>query len=326
MKTRQPGSMLRSVLTATVAALLPALAWAQAYPAKPIRIVVPFAAGGTNDIVARLAGQKLSSALGQSVTIDNRPGAGGNIGTELVAKAPADGYTLLVTTSSFVINPSLYKEIHYDPIKDFEAVSLLTKYMLYLVVHPSLPVRSVKGIIELSKARPGQLNYASSGIGLLSHIAGELFSSMAGVRMTHIEYKSASPAIISLLAGEVAIHFGGVTVLPHVKSGKLTLLGVSGAQRSALLPNVATIAESGLPGYEAITWTAMFAPARTPVAITRRINEESVKGMTQPDVLEIFAKQDLQHTAGTPEALAALVRTESEKWAKVVKRAGIKYE
>ncbi|MBI4189257.1 MAG: tripartite tricarboxylate transporter substrate binding protein [Betaproteobacteria bacterium] len=323
MKTRQPSSSLRSVLTATVAALLPALAWAQAYPSKPIRIVAPFAAGGGVDFVARIVGQKLSAGLGQSVIIDNRPGAGGNIGTELVAKAAADGYTLLAVSNSFTVNPSLYRKVPYDPIKDFEPVSALTSYMLFLVVHPSLPVRSVKALIALAKAQPGHLNYASSGSGTTTHIAGELFSYMAGVRMTHIPYKGSGPALPAVIGGQVALHFGSTTVVPHIKTGKLILLGVTGAKRSPAFPDAPTVAESGLPGYEATGWNALFAPAGTPVAIVKRISEEVGKGLSQADALEILEKQDLQQEAGTPEALAALVRTEVTKWAKVIKAAGI---
>ncbi|MBI4192518.1 MAG: tripartite tricarboxylate transporter substrate binding protein [Betaproteobacteria bacterium] len=325
-KTCQLSNSLRSVLTATVAALLPTLAWAQAYPTKPIRIVVPVQAGGGTDLVARIVGHKLSTALGKPVIIDNRPGAGGNIGTELVAKAPADGHTLLVVSTHFVVNPSLYSKVAYDPIKDFESVSVLTTFMLFLVVHPSLPVRSVKALIALAKAQPGHLNYASSGTGTATHIAGELFASMAGVRMTHIPYKGTGPAIPAVIGGQVAIHFGGTAVVPHTKTGKLILLGVTGAKRSPTLPDAPTIAEAGLPGYESTSWNALFAPAGTPVAIVKRISAEVGKGLSQADALEILEKQDLQQAAGTPEELAALVRTEVTKWAKVIRAAGIKPE
>ena len=322
-RTYQLSNSLCSVFTATVAVLLPTLAWAQAYPSKPIRIVAPFAAGGGVDFVARIVGHKLSAGLGQSVIIDNRPGAGGNIGTELVAKAPADGYTLLVVSTHFVVNPSLYSKVHYDPIKDFESVSLLTTFMLFLVVHPSLPVRSVKALIALAKARPGQLNYSSSGTGTTTHIAGELFASMAGVQMTHIPYRGTGPQLPAVLGGEVALAFGSTSVVPLVQARKLIPLGVTGAKRFPPFPDVPTIAEAALPGFEVTSWNAMFAPAGTPVAIVKRISEEVGKGLRQADVLEIFEKQGLQQEAGTPEALAALVRTEVAKWAKVIKDADI---
>ncbi|MBI4188933.1 MAG: tripartite tricarboxylate transporter substrate binding protein [Betaproteobacteria bacterium] len=324
---RQSSSSLRPMLTATVAILLPTLAWAQVYPTKPIRIVVGFAAGGGADIVARIAGQKLSAGLGQSVIIDNRPGAGGNIATELVAKAPADGHTLLATPSSFVINPSLYSKVAYDPIKDFEPVSALTSYMLFLVIHPSLPVRSVKALIALAKAKPGHLGYASGGSGTLTHIAGELFAYMAGVRMTHIPYKGGSPAVPAVIGGQVEMTFQPpINVVPHVRVGKLIPLGATGPKRSTALPDVPTIAEAGIPGFEATAWNALFAPAGTPAAIVKRISEGVGKGLRQADALDIFEKQGLDQAAGTPEELAALVRTEFTKWAKVVKSAGIKSE
>ncbi|MBI4190172.1 MAG: tripartite tricarboxylate transporter substrate binding protein [Betaproteobacteria bacterium] len=314
---------MRAVIYALLVLLGTATAGAADYPTKPIRIVVGFSAGGSADLVARVAGQKLGAGLGQSVIIDNRPGAGGNIATELVAKAPADGYTLLVAPSAFSVNPSLYRKVHYDPIKDFEPVSVLTTYMLFLVAHPSLPVRSVKALIALAKARPGQLNYSSSGTGTTTHIAGELFASMAGVQMTHIPYRGTGPQLPAVLGGEVALAFGSTSVVPLVQARKLIPLGVTGAKRFPLLPDVPTIAEAALPGFEVTSWNAMFAPAGTPVAIVKRISTEVVNGLRQADALEIFEKQGLQQEAGTPEALAALVRTEVAKWAKVIKDANI---
>ena len=306
--------------------LLAPASQAASYPVKPIRIIAPFAAGGGVDFVARITSQKLSAGLGQSVIIDNRPGAAGNIGTELVAKAPADGYTVLAVSNSFTVNPSLYRKIPYDPIKDFEPVTLLTSYMLYLVRHPSLPVRSVKALIALAKAQPGSLNYASAGSGTTTHIGGELFTYMAGVRMTHIPYKGSAPSLIAVVGGEVALTFGSTSAVPHITAGKLVLLGVTGSKRSPRFPEVPTVAESGLPGYEATGWNALFAPAGTPIAIVKRLSDAVGIGFKEADALELFEKQDLEQGAGTPEALAALVRTELTKWAKVIKAAGIEQQ
>ena len=312
-----------AALIAAAALLLPAVAWAQNYPVKPVRIIVPFPPGGALDFVARIAGSKLSAALGQPVVMDNRPGAGGNIGIEMTAKMPADGYTLLAAASFLTINPSLYSKVNYDPVRDFEPISLLSSYMLFLVVHPSLPVRSVKQLIALAKARPGELNYASTGIGTTTHIAAELFAHTAGIRMTHIPYKGSGPLIPAAIGGQVAIQFNSPAIVPHVQAGKLVLLGVTGPKRAPNFPDVPTISEAALPGYEATAWNALFAPAGTPAAIVKRINAEIGKGLSQPDALELFEKQGIDSTSSTPEALAALVKTEVTKWAKVIKEAGI---
>lgn len=316
---------LRAMLTATVIALLPALACAQAYPTKPIRIVVPFNPGGSMEAIVRLVGQKLTAAFGQPVIIENRPGAGGVIGTEYVAKSPADGYTLLATPSAFVMNAALYNNASYDPIKDFEAVSILASYPLLLVCHPSLPVRSVKALIALAKAQPGSLNYSSGGIGTSNHVAAELFGHMAGVRLTHVPYKGGGPAFMALIGGEVHIMFvAAPTTLPFLKSGKLRVLGVSTAKRSHFLPDVPTIAEAGVPGYEVNSWSALFAPAGTPAAIVKSINAEVGKGLRQADALEVLEKQGLEQAAGPQDEAASLIRTEVAKWTKVIKATGIK--
>ncbi|MBI2292162.1 MAG: tripartite tricarboxylate transporter substrate binding protein [Betaproteobacteria bacterium] len=308
---------------AVIAALLPAMAMAQTYPSKPIRIVVGFSAGGSADLVARVAGSKLSDRLGQSVIVDNRPGAGGNIAAELVAKSPADGYTLLVAPSAFAVNPSLYRKVPYDAIKDFDPVTTISTYMLFLVCHPSLPVRSVKELIALAKAKPGHLNYSSAGTGTTTHISGELLSYMAGVKMTHIPYKGTGQQLPALLSGEVALAFGSTTVVPLIQARKIILLAVTGAQRFPGFPDAPTIAEAAVPGYEVTSWNALFAPAGTPAAIVKRISEEVGKGLRQADALEIFNRQGLQEAAGTPEAVAALVAAELAKWGKVIKAAGI---
>ena len=298
----------------------------QTYPTKVIRIVAPFAPGGGVDSVARVVAPKLTAALGQPVIVDNRPGAGGNIGIRSVAKASPDGYTFLIMSSNFAINPSLYANAGYDPIKDFEPVAALTSYMLFLVCHPSLPVRSVKALIAMAKTQPGKLTYASGGVATASHFAGEMFNSAAGVRLTHVPYKGTGPAIIDTLGGHVPVMFGVPEVVPHIKTTKLNVLGVTGAKRSAALPNVPTIAESGLPDFEVTSWHAMFAPASTPAAIIRRINEEARKAISHPDVVQVLKEQGLDVASGTPQELAALVKTTTTKWTKVVKDAGIKVE
>ena len=325
MKTHPLSNSLRAVITAAVIALLPAIACAQGYPAKPIRIVVPFAPGGSMEVIVRLVSQKLTAAFGQGVIVDNRPGASGSVGTEFVAKAPADGYTFLAVPSAFAINAALYNNASYDPIKDFEPVSTLASYALVLVCHPSLPVRSVKALIALAKAQPGNLNYSSGGVSTSNHVAAELFAYMAGVRLTHVPYKGGGPAFIDLLGGHVHIMFPAApTTLPFLKSGKLRVLGVSTAKRSPFLPDVPTIAEAGVPGYEVNSWSALFAPAGTPAAIVKNINAELGKGLRQADALEVLARQGLEQSAGTPEELAFLIRTEVAKWTKVVKATGIK--
>ncbi len=316
---------LRSMLTATVIALLPALACAQAYPTKPIRIVVPFNPGGSVEAIVRLVGQKLTAAFGQPVIVENKPGAGGVVGTEYVAKSPPDGYTLLATPSAFVMNAALYNNASYDPVKDFEAVATLASYSLLLVCHPSLPVRSVKALIALAKAKPGGLNYSSGGIGTSNHVAAELFGHMAGVRLTHVPYKGGGPAFMALIGGEVHIMFAAApTTMPFVKSGKLRVLGVSTAKRSHFLPDVPTIAEAGVQGYEVNSWSGLFAPAGTPAAIVKSINAEIAKGLRQADALEVLEKQGLEQAAGPQEEAASLIRTEVAKWTKVVTATGIK--
>ena len=231
-------------------------AFAQTYPVKLVRIVAPFAPGGGVDSIARMVAHKLTPALGQTVIVDNRPGAGGNIGIRFAAKSAPDGYTLLIMSSNFSINPSLYGNVGYDPIKDFDPVAPLTSYMLFLVCHPSMPVRSVKELIALAKNQPGKLTYASGGVGTASHFGGEMFNAATGVRMTHVPYKGTGPAITETLGGQVSIMFGVPEVVPHVKSGKLIVLGVTGAKRSAALPKVPTVAESGVPEFEVASWPA----------------------------------------------------------------------
>ena len=305
-----------------IAGLLPAPALAQTYPTKPIRIVVGFAAGGSTDLVARVAGSKMSAAFGQPVIVENRPGAGGNIGAELVAKSAPDGHVLLVTPSSFAVNPSLFRRVPYDAIKDFAPVTNISSYMLFLVCHPSLGVRSVKELIALARSKPGALNYGSAGTGTTTHISGELLSYMTSVQTTHIAYRGTGQQLPAVLSGEVALAFGSTTVVPLIQARKLVLLGVTGAKRFAGFPHAPTIGET-VPGYEVTSWNAMFAPAGTPPPIVKRISEEVGKSLKQPDALEVFEKQGLQEATSTPEELGRLVVAEVSKWAKVIKAAQI---
>ena len=325
MKTRLLIGSL-AAYTVALAALLPSIASAQAFPTKPIRIVVPFASGGLTDIVARTAGQKMSGTLGQPVIIDNRPGAAGNIGTALVAKAPSDGYTLLLVSSSFAINPILSRPSPYDPIKDFEPVSGVSSYMLFLAVNPSQSMRSVKALIAQAKVQPGRLTYASSGTGTTTHIAGELFSYMTDVRMTHVAYRGAGSWLPAVMGGEVSMTFGTAVVVPQIKAGKLVALGVTGPKRSPMLPDVPTIAEAGIPGYEVTSWNAMYAPGGTPEAVVKRISTIVQHALRDHDTVVAFERQGIDPAASTPEELSSLTRSEFTKWAKVIKAANIVLE
>jgi tripartite-type tricarboxylate transporter receptor subunit TctC len=299
---------------------------AQVYPVKPVRVINPFSPGGSLDLVARALAKTMAAELGQPVVVENRPGAGGNIGIETVAKAPPDGYTLLAVQSSLTINPVLQKQVPYDAVKDFEPISKTSSYMFFLVVHPSTQARSVKELIALAKARPDQLNYASVGIGSGTHLAGELFKFMTGTKITHIPYKGSGPSIIDLIGGHVALMFGSTSVLPHVQTKKLHLLAVTGAQRSAFVPQTPTLAESGLPGYEVTAWNAFFAPAGTPPAIVNRLNALVKTGLAHPETKAVMEAQGLEATPSTPAELGQLVKVELVKWAKLIKSAGIKPE
>jgi tripartite-type tricarboxylate transporter receptor subunit TctC len=300
--------------------------FAQNYPQKSVRIINPFSPGGSLDLVARLLAKSLSNDFGQQFIVDNRPGAGGSIGVELVAKAPADGYTLLIVQSSITINPSLQSHISYDPVKDFAPISKLSSYMFFLVSHPSLPVHSVKALVELARAHPGQLNYASVGMGSGTHLAGELFAFMAKVKLTHIPYKGTGQVMPDLLGGQVALHFGSTSVVPQVKLGKLVALGVSGLKRSAALPQTPTIAEAGLPGYEVSAWNALFAPAMTPAPIVHVLEQRVQANMFRPEAKAVMDQQGLDADPSSSVALEALVKSELIKWARLIKQAGIRAE
>ncbi|HSW19490.1 MAG TPA: tripartite tricarboxylate transporter substrate binding protein [Ramlibacter sp.] len=293
----------------------------QAFPNRPIRIVIGFGTGGQADILARLLAQKLAAQLKQAVIVDNKPGAGGNIATEMVAKAPPDGHTLLLVASSLSVNPSLFKNVGYDPVKDLAPVISLATYPLYLVA-PVSGARSVAELIVQAKAKPGAINYSSSGQGTSTHIAPEMFAAAAGVKLTHVPYKGGGHAVMAVTAGETQLHFGGSAVLPLVKSGKLQLLAVTTRKRHAGFPDVPTVGES-VPGFEFSSWNGLFAPAGTPPAIVQRLNAEVAKALRQSDSVETLRTLDLDPALGSPEELGALVKTEAARWPKVIRDLGI---
>jgi tripartite-type tricarboxylate transporter receptor subunit TctC len=298
------------------------------YPTKPIRMLVGFAPGGGTDTTARTIAQPLSEALGQQVVVDNRPGAAGNIATDIAAKSPPDGYTILMgTIAALAINPSLYKSLPFDPVRDFEPVTLAVSSTNVLAVHPSVPVKNVRELIALAKAQGGKLSYGSSGVGGAGHLAGVLFDSMAGTTMVHIPYKGGAPAMIALIGGEVQLVFATAeTAVPQIKSGKIRALGVTMAKRTALLPDLPTIAEAGLPGYEANNWYGILLPAKTPRAIVERLSRESVKVLNRPAIKEQLFRQGLDASPSTPQEFSAYIKSEMAKWAKVVKASGAKAE
>jgi tripartite-type tricarboxylate transporter receptor subunit TctC len=298
-------------------------AFGQPYPSKPIRLVVPSAAGGSTDTVARLIGNALSANLGVPVVIDDRPGAGGNIAAEIVAAAPPDGYTLLIPYGGFAINPTLYKKLPFDPIKDFAPVIQICTVTGILVVIPSLPVNSVKELIALAKAKPGQLNFASAGSGTVTQLAGELFKTMAGVDIVHVPYRGSSLALTDLLGGQVQMMFANIPgTLQHVETGRLRILAVNSATRSPLLPNVPTVAESGLPGYEASTWFGVLAPAATPKETVAKLNTEIARVLGSKDIEAALKSDGAVPVGGSPEQFGTFVRAEIEKWGKVVRASG----
>jgi tripartite-type tricarboxylate transporter receptor subunit TctC len=316
------------VFATAAAMLLPQLAAAQAYPDKPIRVIVPVPAGGTPDVVARMVAPGLSGLLGQQLVIDNRGGAGALIGTELAARAVPDGYTLFFSSpGSLTILPHLHKNIAYDPIRDFAPVSLVCIGPFLLLTHPAVPVRTVKDLIALAKSEPGKLNYASAGNGTPNHLAMEMFKSMAGVNITHVPYKGAPQAVTDLIGGSVELMFNSIPpALPHIRSGRLKLLAVASVRRSAQLLDVPTVSEAGVPGFEAITWFGLLAPAKTPKQIVARLNELIVKVVRAPELKSQFEILGYDAVGGSPDEFAAFIRAESEKYAKVVKLSGAKVD
>jgi len=298
------------------------------YPNKPIRLIVPFPPGGTNDLFARAVASSLAEQAGQAVVIDNRGGAGAIIGTEIAAKSVPDGYTLLIGgTASLSINPVLHKKLPYDPLKDFASVSLLGIAPNVLAVHPSLPAKSVKDLIQLARQQPGKLGFSTAGIGTSAHLSGELFKSMAGVNMLPVHYRGGATGYADLLSGEVLTCFCGIgPAMPHVKQGKLRGIAVTSAQRTALVPNLPTVAESGLAGFEVSVWYSIVAPAGTPNHVVTYLNQRLLKVLTLPDLKNRLLALGVEPESSTPEKLAAYNRSEIEKWAKVIKFANIKPE
>jgi tripartite-type tricarboxylate transporter receptor subunit TctC len=316
--------------TATALMLMFAVsgAMAQAYPTKPVRMIVPFPAGGATDIVGRLIAQKLAEGWGQQVIVDNRGGAGGTIGSDVAAKSPPDGYTMLLGTSStHAVAPSLYSKLPYDPVRDFSPVTLAATATILLAVHPSVPAQNVKELIALAKRQPNALSFASSGNGGISHLIGEQFKSAAGIQMLHVPYKGDTPALVDLVGGQVHLMFGtAVSFLPYVSAGRLRALAVTNPKRSPIVPNVPTIAESGLPGFEALQWFGVFVPAGTPRDIVSRLHADIVKSLKLADVRERLISLGAEVVGNAPDQFAAFQKADSVKWAKIVKESGAKVD
>ena len=311
-----------------VGVFLGAGAAAQQYPSKPIRLMVPFPPGGSTDIVARIVAQKLGTQLGQQLVIENRGGAGGTLGTSVVAKAPPDGYTLVVgTTSTHVVAPSVYQKLEYDPVKDFAPISLMAVTPYLLVVNPNVQAKSVKDLVELMKAQPGKLNYASAGVGSTTHLAMEMLKGASNTYALHIPYNGNGPAGTAVIAGQVEILFGSLpAVLQHAKSGRVRALAVGTPKRSPSLPEVPTVAESGYPGFDASLWLAIMAPAGTPAPVIERLNREIIAAVSSKDTAETLDKNGAEPLTSTPAELAAMIKDGVAKYAKVVKDAGVKPE
>jgi tripartite-type tricarboxylate transporter receptor subunit TctC len=320
-RTRRLPLIVTGVLLA-----LSAVVHAQDYPTKPIRLIVPFPAGGLNDVVGRIVANGLSARLGKQVIVENRGGAGGTVGTEAAANAPKDGYTLLVISIASTVNPHLYK-LPYEPVKSFAPVAVLVTVPTTIVVNPTLPVHSVQELIGLVKQRPGELQYSSSGVGASLHLAGELFKLMAGVDMVHVPFRGSAPALIDTMGGHTKVAFGSLTsIIPHVRGGKLRALGIAAAARSPALPELPTVAEQGLPGYEAGNWIGIVAPAGTPPAIVERLHREIAAIQDAPETQKQFAAEGAEVVRMTPAQFGAFMADELVKWGRVVKESGIKAE
>jgi len=319
--------MARVLIFVLLAAItLPAFAQ-QSYPSKPVRIVSPFPPGGGNDALCRTIAPKLSENLKQQVIIENRAGANGIVGTEVAARSAPDGYTIVLIPSGHAVNASLYKKLPFDSIRDFTPITLVASSPLVLAVHPSLPVKNVKDVIALAKSRPGQLTYVSSGVGSSGHLAGALFDTLTGTKMVHIPYKGMALAITDLMGGQVTMTFGtSLSVIPQVRSGRLRALATTGAKRSPALPDLPTIAETGVPGYEASLWYGFVGPAKMPPEIVNRLNSAIVAVLQMPEIRERLASQGVDAIHNTPEEFAKLLVNDLERWAKVVKRAGVEPE
>ena len=319
---------MRFMLLVAAVSVAPVYAHAQEYPTKPVRLLIPWAAGGSTDSIGRILAQKLAEYTGQQWIVDNRAGATGTIGHALAAKAPPDGYTiLLATNSTFAIAPHLYKNLQYDNEKSFAPVSLVAISPQILSVHPSLPVKTVKDLIVLAKAKPGQISFSTAGVGATSHMATELLMNMAGIKMTHVPYKGGGPSAQALIAGETALSFVDViTALPQAQAGRLRPIATSTAKRTSLMPELPTIAESGLPGFESVTSFAVFAPSGTPKDVIGRVQRELVKALGTSDVKEKLRAQGIDPVGSGPEELVAHEKAETAKWGKVIREQNIKFE
>lgn len=297
----------------------------ESFPQRPVRWIAPFPPGGAADIVSRLLGQKLTEAWGQQIVVDNRPGAGGNVGTEIAARAAPDGYTVVLVPATFTTYPSLTKKPSYDPLKDFAPITLVSSSPTILVVTPSLPVKSVQDLISLARAKPGELNYASSGIGASAHMAAELFKSMTRTNIVHVPYKGQPPALLDLISGRVQVMFPNIPVsLPHIKAGRLRALAVSTTKRSALFPELPTISESGLPGFEVLQWSGLLAPAGAPRAIVDKFQYDIAIALKLPDVRQNLRSQGFEAVGNTSTEFSNYIKAEIIKWAKVIREAGIR--
>jgi tripartite-type tricarboxylate transporter receptor subunit TctC len=300
---------------------------AGAYPAKPVRMVVPFPAGGSADTLARILGQMLTGSWGQPLVVENRPGAGGNIGADLVAKAAPDGYTLLMGTIALAISPGIYSKLPFDIHKDFQPITMVASVPMILVVHPSVPARSVKELLALARARPGQLTFSSAGNGTPSHLAGEMFTSMTGTKMLHVPYKGGAPAVVDLLAGQVSLMLDNSLSVPaHIKAGRLRALGVSTMERSRLLPNVPTIIEAGVPGYEFNSWFGVFAPAGLSAQLTERLHRDMSRVLSDSAVRDKLRSQGAEPVGNSPTEFAEIFRRDTERLAKVSRAAGARVD
>jgi len=316
---------IRRALVIAAACAITTSAAAQTWPTRPVRIIVPFPPGGGVDFVGRLLAQKLTEQVGSPFVVDNRPGASGIVGTELGARGAPDGHTLLMTPPEIALDPSVRSKLPYDPLKDFAFISQLTSGQFMLAAHPSVPVMTVKQLVALAKARPGQLNYGHSGTGGINHLSGELFQSLAGIRWENVPFKGSGPAMIGLISGEIDFIFASTTGLVQpAKAGKVRPIGVTGMKRLGEMPDVPTIAESGVPGYNVTGWYGFFAPAGTSATIVRRLHGEAARGLNTPDVREKLARTGNEPVVSTPEDFEAFMRVEIAKWAKVIKESGLK--
>lgn len=305
----------------------PQLGWAQSFPTKPVRFIVAFAPGGGTDTVARVLATFLSERWGQQVVVDNRPGGGTIIATEITSRSPADGHTFLMVDPSFAINPGLFRKLPYDPLRSFEPITIVASFPLMLVVHPSVPAKSVADLIQLARDKPGTLNYASAGIGSSTHMAPEILKAMAAIDIVHVPYKGGGPAVIDLIAGQVSMGFAGIpAVLPYVQAGKLRALAVSSGKRSIAVPDIPTVAETGLPGYEVISWQGIFTPAGVPNAIIHKLQADLSEVANLPNVKSKLAALGAEPVGNTPNQFAAYLRTQIDTYTKVIRAAGIRPE